>query len=696
VTQATTLTFRLTATDDQGATASDSADIVINPPGSSPSAQAIGNWRELILNPDGTINQSEYARVAANYHKEEMVNYRLGPSAVDFGAAATSETVYQPDPNGLWKGGTNRALADRFCQTPDRLIATESPTGYGDGAGGGGGWQMSGQMLFVPDAAAPAELSRGVANMRGFDGARAARASDGATVALCMRMRAEWRPDYWNRNNISAPTTPAVDRLLTQYPDLPLPAVATTRGQVQNSITGFLAFQNGVIAAAGTGNDQYCNGFATGTPCETSIRLPAGKTPTALALTAMNEFLLVTVWDAQNQRGQLGVIAVGADDPSNIGNQDAGRYGWGVQSWPGVRGLKLLGFIDLPMQAPNSLGVSISTGTMKFRGFEFWRGPELKTQAGRDQWNARSLQALSEFLPIETQWKLLASAGYAVVGSRAEDRVAVVDLRPLLNFYRTMYFTTQANWDQTANANQGPADNQWPYSFAFRPEQRPVVLASLSVPQPTAVMAWQLRSGTNTLAGWDGLSWNHGANLMTVASMNGAVRQYDVASLIDPPRTPAAPDAPLRTWQVGRNPTQIATPIAGGARTDDLYFVSRGDRQIAVTSYKGDAQALLRDSRLVDPVFVGVGINGAGFGGAGANLALNAQVLTVLDYNGKIVHDYGIFIENYAARYQPGRPGNVEQWPFLAADGRTVLPFNYGYGNRLAGKPFMFSFDEVI
>ncbi|MDX2210750.1 MAG: hypothetical protein SFV20_10385 [Sphingopyxis sp.] len=666
------------------------------PAPTSASVAPIGSWRELVLNNDGTINQSEYARVAANYHNEEMVNYRLGPSAVDYGTPAATETVFQPDPNGLWKGGTNRALADRFCQAPDRLIESESPTGYGDGAGGGGGWQMAGQMLFVPDATAPAELRRGVANMRGFDGARAARASDGATVALCMRLRAEWYGDYWNRNNISAPTTPVVSRLVQQYPDLPVPAVATARGQIQSSITGFLAFQNGVIAAAGTGNDQYCNGFATGTPCETSIRLPAGKVPTALALTAMNEFLLVTVWDAQNRRGQLGVIAVGADDPSNIGNGDAGRHGWGVQSWPGVRGLKLLGFIDLPMQAPTSLGVSISTGTMKFRGFEFWRGPELQTQAGRDAWNARSLQALSIFLPIETQWKLLASAGYAVVGSRAENRVAVVDLRPLLNFYRTMYLTSQSNWNQTANSNQGQADNQWPYAFAFRPEQRPVVLGTLEVPQPTAVMAWQLRSGTNTLAGWDGLSWNHGANLMTVASMDGTVRQYDVASLIDPARTAVMPQTPVRSWQVGRNPTHIATPIAGGARTDDLYFVARGERQIVVTSYKGDVHTRLRDSRLVDPVFVGIGSNQAGFGGAGVNLALNAQVLTVLDYNGKIVHDYGIFIDNYAARYQPGRPGNVEQWPYPGPNGTTGLPFNYGYGNRLAGKPFMFSFDEVI
>lgn len=672
----------------------------VPPPTGTSGQLRVGSWRELIVNSDGTLNTAEYDRVAANYNSEEMLNYRLGPTYADVypNPTETLPTIYQPEPNGLWKGGLNRALADKFCQTPDKLIQSDAPDGYGNGFGGGGGWQMSGQMLFLPDANAPSNMRAGSANMRAFDGARAARASDGSTQALCMRLRPEWVADWWNRNNISTPTTPAVGRLLQGAPNLPLPAVATARGQIQNSITGFLAFRNGVIAAAGTGNDQYCNGFGTGTACETSIQLPAGKVPTALALTAMNEFLFATVWDVNTRRGQLAVIAVGADDPSNVG-LDAGRYGWGVQSWPGIRSLKLLGFVDLPMAAPDTLSVALSTGTQKFRGFEFWRGPELKTQTGRNEWNQRSLLGYDAFLPVETQWKALASAGYAVVGSRAEDKVALIDLRPLVNFYRTMYLTSQANFDQTANSNQGQEPNKWPFTFDSRPEQRPVVLGTLTVQQPTAVLAFQKRGGSNTLSGWEENNlWNQLGKRVTIASMDGTIRQFDVTSLVDPVRTPSMPTQPIKTWQSGFNPTQIAVPIGGANRTDDLYVVSRGARRVFIFNYKGDQHGVLADTRLTDPVAITIGPDMGGFGGSGKDLALQAQVLTILDFNGKTVHDYGFMIDNYPSRYQPGRLDSyyVEQWPYLGPDGRTVQQFQYGWGNPLPGKPFAYTMDEVI
>lgn len=665
------------------------------PPAIVGGERQVGQWRELILNNDGTINWSEYARVANAYHTAEMVSYRLGPRATDYNEAPTTATIYQPEPNGLWKGGLNRALADRFCQTSDKLIQSDAPDGYGDGFGGGGGWIWSGQMLFSPDANAPAELSAGVANARAFDGAMATRASDGSTQALCMRMNASWYPDFWNRNNISAPTTPAVANLRRREPSLPLPAVAVARGDIQNSVTGFLAFQNGLIAAAGTGNDSY-NGI--GNLVEPTVRLPAGKVPTALALSAMNEFLFVTVWDAAARKGQLGVIAVNPEDPANIGPQDTGRYGWGVQSWPNVRSLKLLGFVDLPMAAPNTLSVTLSTGTMKFRGFEEWRGRGLDTQAERDRWFARSNLAFDTFIPQTEYWRLLASAGYAVVGSRAENKVAIVDLRPLLRFYRDQYLTTQAKWNETANSNQGPGDNQWPYTFAHKPEQRPTVLGTLDVVQPTAVFARQIRTGTNTLSGWDGRSWNFLSTLLTVGSMDGTIRQYDVRSLIDPARSSNMPTSAVRQWQAGRNPVQITTPIAGAVRTDDLYIVSRGAREVGVYSYKGDRHAVLKDSRLRDPVALVIAQQGAGFFGAGKDRALQAQGLTVLDYEGKTVHVYGMFIPNYPATYQPGRLDSfwVEQWPYAGPDDPARQPFQYGTGRLLAGKPFAFSIDEVI
>ncbi len=665
-------------------------------------AMQVGSWSERILNADGSINLEAYRTVAKNYNAPEMVNYRMGPTAVDYGSAPDTQTIYQPDAQGLWKGGPNQALADRFCVTPDRLPHSDAEDRalYGPGYSGGGGWQMAGQMLFNPDDNAPAELRAGVANMRAFDGARAIvgnipgveATGDGDTEALCMRMRAEWVGDWWNRNNISTPTTPVVATLRQRFPDLPLPAVATTRGQIQASVTGFLAFRNGVIAAAGTGNDAYSG---VGNAVEPVLRLPAGKVPTAMAVTAMNEFLFVTVWDTEQAKGQLAVIAVGPDDPSNIGPSDTGRYGWGVQSWPTIRGLKLLGFVDLPMAAPSSVAVALSSGTKSFRGYNTWRGPELATSAGRAEWNSRSILDFDAFLPQETHWKNLASAGYVAVASRAENKVAIIDLRPLLSFYRSMYLTTQARWDETANSNQGPAANQWPYAFSFRPEQMPVVLGTIAVTQPTAVFARQKRLGSNARSGRIVHErWNELAKRLTVASMDGTIRQFDVTSLVNPVLAPQMPVAPMAQWQTGANPVQITAPIAGDYLSDDLFVVSRGTRRVYISDYRGQSLATLQDSRLVDPVHVAIGINLAGYTGRGVGQALNVRALTILDYNGRVVHSYGMYLG-------PAAPGSTsgwgaEQWQFVGPNGVPGQTFQYGYGNRLPGKPFMFSFDEVI
>lgn len=657
----------------------------------------VGTWTERILNPDGSLNLRNYRSVASQYHTRTMVGYRLGPTAIDYGVAGATTTVFQPERNGLWKAGKNMALADRFCVTPDKLPRSDAEDRalYGEGYSGGGGWQNAGQMLFNPDPTAPADLQAGVANMRSFDGARAIKGiipgveatGGGETEAMCMRMRAEWRGDWWNRNNISAPTTPVVNTLRQRYPNLPLPAVATARGQIQASVTGFLAFQNGVIAAAGTGNDTY-SGIANAV--EPVLQLPPGKVPTALALTGMNEFLFATVWDVNAGKGQLAVIAVGPDDPSNIGPSDTGRFGWGVQSWPTVRGLKLLGFVDLPMAAPSSLSVALNTGTKSFRGYNTWRGPELATDAGRKAWNDRSTLDYDDFLPQETHWKHLASAGYVAVASRAENKVALVDLRPLLNYYRKMYLTTQANWNETANANQGPGDSQWPYTFAAKPEQIPTVLGTINVTQPTSVLARQKRIGANARSGRVVHErWNELGKRLTIASMDGTIRQYDVTSLVNPTRTPTMPTTPIAQWMTGPNPVQVTTPIAGDYLSDDIFTVSRGSRKIFVHDWRGTPLGTLEDTRLNDPVGIGIAVNFGGYAGAGRDNAVNVRALTILDHNGKTVHVYGMNIYNAG-----GWPD--EQWPFRGRDGVPGQLFQYGFGNRLAGRPFMYSFDEVI
>jgi len=641
----------------------------------------IGGWRERILGPDGAIDWAAWDYVAAHYHEDEIVEWRLGPKRSDYASEAgrARGRVDQPDPEGLWRAGLDPALARAFCQTPDKLPRNEAEERalYDEG----GGWIESGQLLFTPDAKAPGygpEFALGVANIRAFDGAMARKREGGQVVtrALCMRMRAEWQADWWNRNAISTPESPGVKQLRAADPDLPLPAVATARGGAQASVTGFLAFQNGIVMAAGTGNDPY-TGFGTPVPYPTA-RLAAGKVPTALAVTPGNEFVFVTVWDRNTKTSELAVVAVGAGTfPATV------PEGWGVQSWPAIGGLKVLGYVPLPMFAPTAVAVGSSKLARNLRGTSVVEdGERLSSPAARDAYRAIPWNTPRT---DEDAHKIIAEAGYVMVASRAENKVAFLDLRPLFRFTRDQYLTTQARYDATRRDAQGPADGQWPYTFAFEGASRPTLLGIVDVPRPTAVMSRLLLPGTNARASVVENDWSYAHRTALIASIDGTVGLYDVASLVDPSKTPAVP-ALVKKVTVGPNPVQLAQPIAGDGIRDDVFVVSRGRGSIHVLDAKLGDVGVLDDDRLVDPVFLSIGGNGAGYGGAGKDYAVWARVLTVLDRDGRQVVDYGMYVDGGTRE---------EQWPFPSAGGKRTL-FLHGFSNPLPGKPFMFTIDEVI
>lgn len=651
---------------------------------------------DRILDANGGINFDQWEYVARHYHERELLDYRLGPSWRDLnpGSKETLPTIFQPDPDGHWKAGLDRNLADKFCVTSDKLPKNEAEEKaiYDNGAG----WIQSGQMLFSPDPDAPAESRAGSANMRSADGALAAKMTDGKlqTRALCMRLNASWNGDWWNRNNVSSPETPAVTSLKTADPTVALPPVGTSRGGVQASVTGFLAFQNGWITAAGTGNDAFNGVDNVKVP---RVKLPEGMVPTAIAQTPMNEFVLVTVWNLKARKGQLAVLAAGVENqPANIqSNGSAGRIPWGVMSWPAVTALKYLGVIDLPMTAPMALSVSTSNQPGNLRGYGQWNDDNLNKQADRDAWYKRDWKTNDDNNGLK--FRLLTSAGYAVISSRAENKVSFVDLKPLLAYYRQMYLTTQARWDETANAKQGDGDGQWPYRFTHAPEQMPKVVATVDVPKPTAVYAQKRAASTNCrsyydlahVQGNDGEStFQQGYRRAVVASIDGTVRFFDVRSLGDPTMTPTTPTL-MESIKTGPNPTHIDAPLRGDGATDDLAITARGGRAVYIVSYKGDMLGVVRDERIQDPVATVFSPNQAGYGGAGSDFAVNARVLTILDYRGKAIHTLGMKLV-----VDPERP-QAEQWNYVDKDGKPTL-FNYGSATKVPGQPFAFTLDEVI
>lgn len=685
VTLATTLTFRLTATDNQGATASDSVEIVINPP-TSGSAQSIGSWRELILNPDGSINPAEYFRVAMNYNTAAILDYRLGPTAADFGNTAARPTAPSPErqsnprENGLWSFGTQPASNPG---EPEKCVLSEflprSDQEERDRGFQGAGWIIGGQYHFLPDPSNTDQRFRyGMSNIRTADG------NLFNTGGLCMRQRAFWEPDWWNRNNISRAATPEIETLLASTPSTPLPAVAIARAKANVGQLAFAAFRDGRIVPMRVGNSAFENDFREG------VQLPAGMVPTALAVSAYNEFLYVTVWDtrATAPTGRLGVIALrprqmAVGDPTQTPNT---RYYWGLPgAWTTI-GMKLLGFVDLPIAAPTSLDVYNNVILGNPRGNSDNDPPavgDLAQQSARDRWFNAPVDPFFD----DRLWQQNARFGYAMVASRAEGRVAFVDLSPLFDFYRRSYMTTSARFSETTS----PA---FPFTFADRPEQRPTVAAVVNVPQPTAVRTGQL---TNTIFGLTrtdffiefegGRDRRFAARRAYVASMDGQVRIFDVSRLITQGDT--TPIEQTASFAAGRNPVAFAETSPLSTAPDDLFVISRGDRRITFAFPDGRVQGVLEDSRLDDPVGATVGVNQAGFGGRGPGLAVFAVIITVADYNGRA-------LTNYAVEVRRGSNGSLaEQYPFFAPGGGATT-FLYGFKQPTPGKPISVTIIEII
>ena len=665
-------------------------------------------WRERILNSNGTINAAEYRFVANNANTAAMIDYQLGPKYADFSHAGETPapTLWGPDlksGQGLWPYGTqpaNNPGEPEKCLPPDQQPRSDQE----ELARGlkGGGWLVGGQTAFVPDDPTDANYRFGVANTRGADGAYF------DTGGLCMRMIAAWNPDWWNRNGIAQPYNSQVRDLVTQRrPDLPLVPVAIARGRANASQISFAAFRDGTIAPMIVGNSapEFFDG--------SGIRLPAGMVPTAMAVTPFNEFLVVSVWDTNTVSGKLAFIALrpremAVGSPQQTPNS---RWYWGVAGAWTIRGMKLLGMIDLPFAAPTSLDVSNNLTLGNPRGYSDNDDPargDLSRQSARDIWrqiNPIYAAGHNEQLNIDNQqWSQMASSGYAMVASRAENKVSFVDMTPLYQYYRKMYLTDQAHYDRTVE--QSTTDpTKWPFGFAQESAQRPRIVTTIDVAQPTSVSAGLQASGAasdrssyffeyfqrSPKENWSGAEPERylARSRAFVASMDGTVRIFNVQgiNLIGSPVGATVPATPIGSFKAGRNP-RFAYVNSTATASDDLWVVSRGDRSVTFAWPTGEVQYSFRDSRLIDPVGGAVSFNQAGYGGSGAGRAVFATFISILDFNGKAIATYAV----EPRRSARGTP--EELYPFRDPNG----PVNVLFGSvaRFPGRPFVIDMEEII
>lgn len=418
--------------------------------------------------------------------------------------------------------------------------------------------------------------------------------------------------------------------------------IAMARGMASWANGGVIVFSSGLVGTAGT-----CTGQGTGP----TLRLPPGKVPTAVSVTNKNEFALVTVCDIEARKGQVAVLAL----------ESSGRESRFAHEWPDAypclpnvavfTGFKLLGYVDLPeMEFP--------TGVSAVGNHEGGRvnGPDGHAGALRTYDLSRP-EHRDVFLKGSNA-EYASTAGFAVVVSKHENKAAFIDLQPLFQRAREMYFTTEENFRKTRDLGPGP--RQWPYTFEGEPGWRPPVVKVVDVPQPTAVIA-SLSGGEKARA--------------FIASLDGTVGLYAVGGLAT--EAPAAPDAVTRVGQVqvGRNPTCLA--YQKYAR-DTVLAVSRGDREIAWIRCAGDAAEVirrLRDARLTDPVCAEVA----------DTHGIETPLLTVADFHGRKILNYRfgvlVFATQGGARFGMG------------PDGKD--PFECGGALEFPGSPFAVSATNV-
>ena len=582
----------------------------------------------------GIVDANAYRNTASVMGKDGGIAYRYGPAPGDYGTTGNgglptwfkrNDTEYVSDRNG-----GDRPCIPGICGTWQIGNWSNSVGGYSSNFG---------HVAFVPDNA-----SQNV----GFAGLAISSMSNSV---FSQKPELSWT-EYGN----------GVDEInADQYRNVgetgnPV-AVSRCYGRPGWCVGSVMVWQNGLIGSAATSTAHN----------KATAQLAPGKVPTAVALSNSGEFAFITVWDTANVRGEIAVVALaGLCDRCTPSDPDHGSW-WGewTSTYPGLPNLnniaymKVLGYVPLPadMKAPTEISVTTGVNPGNYLQNDLPGYPSANRLPLSDPNNRNSFKAGGG------NYNAYAKTGVAVVVSKSEQKVAFVDLKPLFQYYQSMYFGSDADYNATTNL--GSADSQWPRTFTAAAQQVPTVIKTMSLPsRPTAVKAYQW--GANKRA------W--------VATQDGNLRIINLGDFPTAGTGSASSINEIASVAVGRNPTGIAfvKEKAGGAVygsnwTNEVIVTSRGDRRVDWVRVAGDGNSgsvvrTLKDSRMVDPISV-EDIE---------NHSTESYILSVADYGGRKLHNYRygpVIMHNYGGQsYGMGNSGGD--------------PFEYGGAFDFPGKAF--------
>lgn len=570
-----------------------------------------------IFNAQGTIDPQRYAHEARSWDAA-AVSARLGP---DF-------ATLQP------KAADNRPTLFQQTATPNpKGFARINPWELGKApAKDGDYWSESGQVGYVPDEA---NTNAGLDRIAVY-------AYNSKVFALSPRL------DWASGKPQSDPQTrdPNYVKLNGTAPMQPV-AMARGSGLTQNE--ALVIYRDGLLGVAGTqtsraGHNRPYPGF----------KFPKNKVPTAIAITSQNEFALVTIWDTDTCKGQLAVIAL------------EGKYlpvhtmpYMGLPNQGSWSDMKLLGYIDLPMAAPSAVSAA-SNG--------HWNGP---SATGGKNMGALKLtdDAIRDMLYNSG---VIAKGGYAIVASKQENKVAIVDLTRLFEHMRKSYLFSASAFKETM-ANRGPAPAQFPQEFS-----------ALKVHAPQVVWQGNFITPTAVLAGHRIDRWSTDHFKAYVATEAGTIHIIDTSPLMARSswHTRGALGE-IGSFKVGANPVSMffarradkslplipAKSNSGFADCFNAVFwvACRGDRSIqAVHTYhgKGAVHMVIRDKRMGDPVAVSTAVRG--------------PIVTVADFSGKKILSFRI-----------GPIVDVRNKVTYGAGAKGTDKFEFAGELALPGRPFL-------
>lgn len=527
----------------------------ISPPSHVPSQDPAG-----IFDGKGNFDAQAYIHMAKEYGTPAMIPERFGKAWTAYHSSISAPTWWQP-PLHFYDDGPNHGQ--------NFYYSLGTPCGKDDYS------TTYAQVAYVTDSAVRASSP-------GVD-----------AVATIERDHCLWAglPQHYWPFRSPHPTRDLMPHIVKQFDPhgMPEKPVEVTRAYGASEAAGcsYMVFQDGQVACGEGGNtavdDFYMKPF------------PANFTPTAASITNNGEFLLVTGWNTETYRGELAFVA--------MGSAKRAKTFWGYEwdeVYPGFRNYslpvfsKLLGIIELP-------GMVAPTAIEAVGNWVYQPGAFLPVEPGL----SRDFGQPGNFpLSDKSNWQCFVdgkcasmydTAGFALIASRYERKVLVVDLGPL---FRTIQKGMFSSWTQFRSnvANTGNKEEQWPPTFSEDRSEMPIVVKTITYQREVTAISASLYPDNRGLIAtedghihiWDldGLQSGDGAG-------NNAKEIYDLPG-------------------VGSNVTRIAH-MKHSVREDrglvrwQYMVLSRGDKTINWIDLSGTIPAIvrtLRDSRLVDPISV--------------------------------------------------------------------------------------------